>query len=171
MAETTEQYVARVMGYLGARDPLRVMARTPRRLERIVSGVSPRLARQRPAPDKWSIREIVCHLADAELALAWRLRNMLATPGVRLQWWDENVWPDACGYDRTPMVQALDVFRVLRASNLALVKAVGTRRWSSAYGLHDTRGRQTVTDFIRMEAAHDLNHLARIAAILARSSR
>ncbi|HLK19411.1 MAG TPA: DinB family protein [Bryobacteraceae bacterium] len=44
--------------------------------------MSPEVLIRRPAPEKWSIAEIVAHLADAELAMGWRLRNMLANPGV-----------------------------------------------------------------------------------------
>jgi predicted enzyme related to lactoylglutathione lyase len=41
---------------------------------------------------------IRAHLADAELAMGWRLRSMLATPGVHLQWWDEHLWSEKCNF-------------------------------------------------------------------------
>jgi hypothetical protein len=67
---------------------------TPSQLERRLRDVAPEEWIRRPAPEKWSIAEIVAHLADAELAMGWRLRNMLANPGVALTWWDEAVWEE-----------------------------------------------------------------------------
>ncbi len=168
MAESFEEYRTRVLGHLGDRDPLRVQAATPGRLERLTSQVSPRVLRRRPAPGKWSVVEIVAHLADAELAMGWRLRNMLATPGVSLQWWDEQLWSEVCGYSRIPVAKSLGVFRTLRAANLALLRLVPRQRWQAGYGVHDKRGRQTIAEFVTMEAAHDLNHIEQIAAILRR---
>lgn len=166
MAEPFEEYRTRVLGYLGDRDPLRVQAATPRRLMRLTSRVSPRVLRRRPARNKWSVAEIVAHMADAELAMGWRFRNMLATPGVSLQWWDEQLWSEACGYSRIPVAKSLEVFRTLRAANLALLRSIPRRRWQSCYGVHDKRGRQTISEFVTMEAAHDLNHLRQVEALL-----
>jgi hypothetical protein len=169
LAETFEDYRKRVLSYLGDRAPLRVLAATPARLDRIVSDLPPFLLSRRPAPGKWSIREILAHLADAELAMAWRIRNMIATPGVRLAWWDEHLWSDRLGYARVPVSRSLRVFAALRDSNMALLKSVGPVARRQRYGVHDTRGRQTVEAFVRMEAAHDLNHMRQIAAIAART--
>ena len=170
MAESFEEYQARVLAYLGGRDPLSVQASTPRQIERLTSGVSARVLSRRPAAGKWSVAEIVAHLADAELAMGWRLRSMLASPGVRLQWWDEHLWSDVCAYSRIPVARSLAVFRTLRESNLALLRSVTRDKWESCYGVHDKRGRQTVAEFVKMEAAHDLNHIRQVAAILKRAS-
>jgi hypothetical protein len=171
MAETFEEYRSRILGYLGDRDPLRVQAATPTRLERLIRDASPRALARRPDPEKWSVVEIVAHLADAELAMGWRLRNMLATPGVRLQWWDEHLWSEKCGYKRMPPRRSVATFRALRESNLALLRSVPRRQWQAAYGLHDTRGRQTIAEFVRMEAGHDLNHLLQIERLMGRKVR
>jgi hypothetical protein len=166
MSEAFDEYRTRVLGYLGDRDPVRVLAGTPARLDQRIRGVSRRALGCRPAPGKWSIIEILAHLADAELAIGWRFRNMVATPGVRLQWWDEHLWAQKCGYQRIPAALSLATFRALRASNLALLRSVPRATWESCHGVHDTRGRQTIADFVRMEAAHDLNHLLQIERLL-----
>ena len=134
----------------------------------MMNHVPSRLVRRRPAPGKWCVAEIMAHLADAELAIGWRFRNMIATPGVRLQWWDEQLWSEACRYSRIPIMQSLAVFRSLRAANLALLHRVPRRQWESCYGVHDKFGRQTVLEFVTLTAAHDLNHLLQVAAILKR---
>ena len=169
MAETFDEYKNRILGYLGHRDPIRVQRAIPAKLHRLLRGVPRRVLTRRPAPEKWSIVEIVAHLADAELAMAWRLRNMLATPGVSLPWWDEHLWSQKLNYAHIAPHRSIATFRALRESNLALLRSVPRKRWSSSYGVHDKRGRQTVIDFVRMEAAHDLNHLLQIQRLLAAS--
>src|SRR5580658_548798 len=100
MAETFEAYRHRVLSYLGDEEPIGVQQATPSELERRLRDVAPEQLLRRPAPEKWSIAEIVAHLADAELAMGWRLRNMLANPGVALTWRDQAVWAERLGYAR-----------------------------------------------------------------------
>src|SRR5437588_450214 len=67
MNETVQQYIQRITSYMEGKQPLTVQAATPKRLERLIKGVSTSKLRKRPAPDKWSVSEIVAHLADAEI--------------------------------------------------------------------------------------------------------
>jgi hypothetical protein len=82
MAETFEAYRDRVLSYLGDEEPIGVHQTTPSQLERRLLDLPPEELIRRPAPERWSIAQIVAHLADAELAMGRRLRNMLANPGV-----------------------------------------------------------------------------------------
>src|SRR5262245_47965420 len=102
MTETFDQYRTRVLSYLGGRDPLRVQRRTPTEIARLLKSIPRATLLRHPAEDKWSIVEIVAHLADAELAMTWRLRSMVATPGVPLAWWNEAVWARRLKYQRVP---------------------------------------------------------------------
>lgn len=169
MAETFTEYRTRVLGYLGTRDPIRVQRAMPAALERRLRRLPRAVATRRPAPGKWSIAEIVAHLADAELAMGWRLRSMLATPGVALAWWDQDKWAARLGYAARPVGESAALFRALRASNLRLLAAVPRRWWDTSAGVHEVRGRQTVAEFVALEAAHDLNHLRQIDRILAQT--
>ena len=166
-SESFAEYRARVLSYLGSRDPIRVQRGTPAALRRRLAGVARPTLTRRPAAAKWSIAEIVAHMADAELAMGWRLRGMLATPGVALAWWDQDRWASRLGYSMGPVGAALELFQALRQSNLRLLAAVPAEWWDECYGIHEVRGRQTVREFVAMEAAHDLNHLRQIDAILA----
>lgn len=166
MAEGFAEYRERVLGYLGARDPIRVQRSTPSAVERRIRGRSRALLTRRPRAGKWSIVEIVAHMADAELAMGWRLRGMLATPGVALAWWDQDLWADRLSYGSSTAGEHAALFRALRAGNLRVLAAVPRRWWSECYGVHEVRGRQTVAEFVALEAAHDLNHLRQIDAIL-----
>ncbi|HKP35259.1 MAG TPA: DinB family protein [Pyrinomonadaceae bacterium] len=168
MAETFEAYRNRVLSYLGDQEPVGVQQATPSQLELRLRDVAREELIRRPAPEKWSIAEIVAHLADAELAMGWRLRNMLANPGVGLTWWDEAAWAERLGYAQQEASFSLGVFRALRDSNLRLLASVPRSQWAECYGVHEVRGRQTVEEFVRLEAAHDLNHLRQIDSILGR---
>jgi len=67
MPETAQQYIQRMLGNIQGQDALKVQATTAKKLERLVKGVPASKLRKRPAPDKWSVAEIVAHLADAEI--------------------------------------------------------------------------------------------------------
>lgn len=166
MPESFNEYRARVSGLLGSRDPMRVLAATPRRLTLLTKRSARAALVRRPVPGKWSALEIVAHLADAELAFGWRVRNMVATPGVPLQWWDEHLWSQKCRYIETPLHVALGAFQAMRSANLALLRSLPRASYRAAFGVHQTRGRQTLHDFVVMEAAHDLNHLHQIERLL-----
>ena len=71
MVETFEAYRTRVLSYLGDEEPIGVQQATPSQLESRLRDVAPEELIRRPAPEKWSIAEIVAHLADAELAMGW----------------------------------------------------------------------------------------------------
>ena len=166
MAESFEEYRQRILGDLGSRDPMRVLVATPRRLARLVEGQSRQVLARRPAPGKWSVREIVAHLVDAELAFSWRLRSITVSPGVALPWWDEQLWSEVLGYSRIPTRVSLSAFAAGRAANIHLLRRLPPPLMARANGVHPKRGRQTLHDFVVMEAAHDLNHLRQIQALL-----
>src|SRR4029453_4700872 len=166
MAETFEAYRNRVLSYLGDEEPIAVQQASPSQVDRRLRDVAPAELIKRPGPEKWSIAEIVAHLGEAELAMGWRLRNMLANPGVALTWWDEAAWAERLGYTQQDANLSVAVFRTLRESNLRLLASVPPAGWAECYGVHEKRGRQTVEEFVRLEAAHDLNHLRQIDHIL-----
>lgn len=166
MTESFSEYRLRVLGYLGSRDPVRVLRATPNLLSRLLAGAPRAVLATRPAAGKWSVLEIVAHLADAELAMSWRIRNAIATPGVALTWWDEALWADRLGYQQTPWRESLTVFKALRVANLALLRSLPPAAWDTSHGMHAKRGRQSVRDFVTLEAAHDLNHLRQVRALL-----
>ncbi|HEY2472690.1 MAG TPA: DinB family protein [Terracidiphilus sp.] len=134
MAETFEAYRTRLLSYLGDEEPIDVQQATPSELDRRLLDVGPEELIRRPRPEKWSIVEIVAHLADAELAMGWRLRNMLANPGVALTWWDQAVWAERLGYLQQDASLSAEVFLALRVSNLRLLESVPRAWWWSAMG-------------------------------------
>lgn len=112
-----------------------------------------------PAPGKWSAAEIVCHLADCEIAFAFRLRQTLAEDSHVLQPFDQEKW--AAPYPGLSANDALAAFRALRTWNLQLIrKSLPTS--ASKPVTHPERGTMTFQTIVETMAGHDLNHLAQL---------
>ena len=82
MSETAQQYIQRILGNLEGQQPLKVQATTAKKIEKLLKGVPAAKLRKRPAPDKWSMAEIVMHLADTEIVGGYRMRMILGSPGT-----------------------------------------------------------------------------------------
>ena len=165
MNETVQQYTERILGYTNGEKPLKVQAATPKKLERLVKGVSPAKLRKRPGPEKWSVGEILAHLADVEIVVGWRMRSILGAPGTEVQAYDQNAWVTALHYEKRDPRASLTQMRVLREANLAMLKTLTPEQWKQ-FGMHSERGQETIERIVRMVAGHDLNHIQQIERIL-----
>jgi hypothetical protein len=146
-------------------NPLKMQAAAPARLAKLLKGVSPAKARKRPAPGKWSIAEIVAHIADTELVGGYRMRAILGQPGTPIIGFDQDAWVTALHYDKRDLKRSFEQYRALREANLALLKSLTPEQWKHE-GLHSERGPESVETMARMYAGHDLNHFEQIARIL-----
>jgi hypothetical protein len=106
----------------------------------------------------------VCHLADTEVANAWRYRKVLAEDEVGLTAWDQDRWAAGHQYRRQDFRLALEQFRILRARNLALLKVVGRKVWERTAN-HPTFGTLSAGQMVVHLAHHDANHLGQIERI------
>jgi hypothetical protein len=165
MTETPQQYTARIMNNLSGQEPMKVLAATPRKIERLFKNASPAKLKKRPAPGKWSAAEIVAHLADAEIVLGYRVRAILGAPGTPIQAFDQDSWAEAGHYAQRNPRQSLEQLGALREGNLALYKSLTSEQWKH-FGIHSERGQESVEHIARMMAGHDLNHLQQIERIL-----
>jgi hypothetical protein len=164
MQETPQQYIKRILGHTEGKDPIRVQRETPKKLAALARKLNKKQLTPKPAPDKWSISEILAHLADAELVASWRLRHIIGNNGAPIQAFDQNVWAETFDYAHRDPKESLEVFQVLRANNLAMLKALPKELWEN-YGMHQERGKESVAHIVRMYAGHDLNHLAQVERI------
>jgi len=163
--ETSQQYIQRMFTYIDGKDPLRVQRETPKKLEKLIKPLSKKQLTQRPEPGKWSIAEILAHLADAELVGGWRMRLIIGSNGVSIQPFDQDVWAETFAYARRDPAASLEAFRALRENNLAMLKALPKNLWEN-YGMHQERGKETISHIVRMFAGHDLNHLGQVEGIV-----
>jgi hypothetical protein len=165
MQETPQQYTQRILSYAKGTDPLRIQQATAKKLASLLKGKTKKQLTRRPAPDKWSVAEIMAHLADVEIAVGWRLRLVLTANAVSIQAYDQDAWAATFGYGRRDPRQSLALFQINRDANIRLVKSVPRELWNN-YGVHQERGNETVTRIVTLVAGHDLNHLNQIEAIL-----
>jgi len=165
MQETADQYTRRLLGYLVGKPGLRVQQATPKKLALLTKRLDRKKLAQRPAPEKWSVAEILAHLADSELVIAWRLRLILTSNGAPIQAYDQNVWATTFNYRRRNPKESLERFRVLRESNVALLKAA-PKNLLENYGMHAERGKETISHLMNLVAGHDLNHLRQVERIV-----
>ena len=165
MKETPQEYTKRILGHSENSDPMKVQAATAKKIERLIKGVPAAKLRKRPGPEKWSISEIIVHLADAEIVVGWRMRWILGSPGAPIQAFDQDTWVKSGHYDKRDARLSLEQYRVVRDSNLALLKSLTPEQWKQ-FGLHAERGQESIEHIVKMMAGHDLNHLGQIERIL-----
>jgi uncharacterized damage-inducible protein DinB len=150
---------------LGRRNILIALASAPRAIRRALGRTSRRRLVRRPAPREWSATQILGHLLDAEVALAFRMRKLAAEPGAAIVAWDQEKWTDGLGHHRADARTLLVAYGALRAANLEQVRRLSPAQRAAA-GRHPEYGRIRVREMLEHWAEHDLNHLAQIRAAL-----
>lgn len=166
MAETFAEYAQRIRGYLAGRDPLESMQHAPADLVNLLKNLPEDVAMERPQPGKWSIAEIIAHLADTELAAGYRFRAIAGgKDGMPISGYDQDLWAVAGNYRAAKMEDSLKTFLAIREANLRYLKGLPESSWRK-YGIHSERGRETVRELVELVAGHDLNHISQIRKIL-----
>jgi hypothetical protein len=148
-------------GHMDNQAPMDVIAATPRRLAQLIETIGAGRLETPPAPGKWSARDIVCHLADAEIAFGFRLRQTLAEDHHVIQPFDQDLWAKA--YPEGDIQLALATLTALRAWNTAL----------GDFGkkvTHPERGAMTFQTIVETMAGHDRNHIKQLEAIVSQAS-
>src|SRR5712671_5788506 len=99
------------------------------------------------APGKWSIRQIVAHLADAELVGAHRMRRVAAEENPTLTAFDQDAWVKNLDYARRKPKQSLETFRRIRAENYELLKDLPGASFERS-GMHTEDGPVTLLSLL-----------------------
>ena len=135
MPETPQQYTQRIIAHTDNKEPLQVQQTTAKKLSTLIRKLNKKQLTRRPAPGKWSIAEILAHLADTELAGGWRMRMILTQNGTPVQAFDQDAWVAAGRYGQRDPRKCLEQFRVVREANLALLKSLSPDQWKH-FGIH-----------------------------------
>jgi hypothetical protein len=123
-------------------------------------GISDRELDARPAPGRWSAREIVHHLADSEMTSAIRLRRLLAEDRPMIQGYDQAEYARRLHYNR-PIQASLDAFRAARQTTAEILDRLAETDWTRE-GTHSDSGRYTVERWLEIYAEHAHNHADQI---------
>jgi tRNA-binding EMAP/Myf-like protein len=165
MPETPQTYTARLLALAAGADALEILASTPRRIGELLAGPTVAELRRQPSPRRWSVAQIVSHLADSELVFAYRVRQILAAPGTPIQAYDQEAWASALHYDANDAFEALALLTVLRAANIRLLAPLDAEE-RRRFGTHSERGEESITQLMSLQAGHDRNHLAQIERLV-----
>jgi hypothetical protein len=159
------EYKARILSYVEGKDPIEVQRETPQLLAQLVNGVPGGRLRERPADNKWSVTEILAHLAAAEIGSSWRYRQMIEHNGCSLSPYDQELWNALGDYASRSPEDSLQLFRLLREANLRMFEHLTPEQWQCK-GIHAERGEMTVEALARQIPGHDLNHVEQSRKIL-----
>jgi len=145
-------------------DTLERFRRGPELLAVVLTGVYGEEIDFAPAPGRWSIRQIVAHLADTEIVAAQWFRQVLAEENPRLGDFDQDAWANHLDYARRQPKQSLESFRRLRGENYELLKEVNESAFARV-GIHTARGPVSLRELVDSRAAHVESHARQLQAI------
>jgi hypothetical protein len=114
----------------------------------------------RPAPGKWTAREVVHHLADSEMTSAIRLRLLLAVNNPQISGYDQDEFARRLYYDR-PIAASLDAFAAARRTTAEILDRMSEVEWARE-GTHTEHGRYSVSKWLEIYAVHAHGHAEQI---------
>ena len=154
---------------LAGQDPAQVLRETPARLAELLRPLSAEAIERKPGANKWSIRELLCHLADCELAWGFRLRitygasdaqgSVSEQAGPGLQAFDQDAWSRAYEGSCYTTATARSTWSALRQWNLALIEGLSEADKAKP-ATHPELGPMSLWHIVEIAAGHDLHHLA-----------
>jgi hypothetical protein len=109
----------------------------------------------------WSPNEVAAHLADAEVAFGWRLRQTISEDEPELQGWDQEHWATALQYQKRSTEASLDAYAAARDANLELLRMLDDAGWERRFR-HSEFGPLTLRAMVKHHSDHDLAHLRQI---------
>src|SRR3954451_21634079 len=150
---------------LDGREPVSAMRDTTARSRAVVGDWRPDQFERTYAPGKWTARQILTHLAQSEIALGFRARMALTTPGYAAQYFDQDTW--MARESATTGHDALDAFAGTAAMNIALFAALSEADRATKLA-HPEYGLLTVDWIVHQMAGHQIHHLKQLEQIAGR---
>ncbi|MEP7343416.1 MAG: DinB family protein [Acidobacteriota bacterium] len=142
-------------------------------LEQLIFSIPSKLVVQRQEETQWSVLEIVCHLADAELLASARIRRIITQDRPNLWGYQQEQWATALNYRQRRIETVLARFALLRRENAELLESVDAQVWHQT-GAHDVYGtltlQQLIEDYLNHTAKH-LDQIGRVAAEISQSDQ
>ena len=153
-----DAYRRSLLTALGDRDPAVVLAAGAEATKALATGAGSSL-RLSPEPGEWSVLECIAHLADSELVTAVRLRWIAAEDRPDIAGYDQALWVSEMHQVEEDPEVLLGAFEANRRWNLALWERLPVAA-RARYGVHRERGPESIELLVRLQAGHDIVHLA-----------
>jgi uncharacterized damage-inducible protein DinB len=139
--------------------------KSPKEIAAAVSGLSDKLLRHKPAPDKWCILEVLGHLADVEIVYAYRIRQMLADEKPAIAPMDQNAWARNLDYLETPAPELIAAYGLNRHRTVQLLRRLRPEDLEKS-AFHPELNRQvTVAEMLEKISSHGAGHLKQIETL------
>ena len=142
------------------------MDRTADDLLSAIKGTPDHLLAKRPDDKNWSPIEVLCHLRDTEESFMARFQTIMVMDEPKFPPVEPDRWASDRQYQRNDAREAIAAFRVRRDESLKFLRGLRPEQMARG-GLHATRGRMTIADFVGLMAWHDDNHLDQLKRALA----
>lgn len=167
MQESPHEYAARISSYVTGKNFLQQIQKSPRRITALLRGKPPAGLTRRPAPERWSVAEILAHLTEAEIAFGYRIRLIAGAPGTPIQAFNQDQWQANAKYLQKDPRQAAVFFENLRWLNVLFIKSLSPDALDR-FGVHEERGQESIRRLTELMAGHDENHIRQLESILKR---
>ena len=141
---------------------LEAAEKSPKQIAAAVSGVSDKVLRYKPSPDKWCILEILAHLADMEYLYAYRIRQMLADKNPVIAPIDQDAWAKNLGYLQSSVPELVALYGLNRHATLQLLRRIQVSDLEKSARHPEKPQPVTVADYLQMMSKHGPNHLEQI---------
>lgn len=141
---------------------LEVAEKSPKEIAAAVSGLSDKILRYKPSPGKWSVLEVLAHLADIEIVYGYRLRQMLADKDPVIAPMDQDAWAKNLGYVDSLPAEMIALYGLNRHANLKLLRRLKADDLKKSAFHPELKSQVTVADLVERMAEHGTTHLGQI---------
>ena len=115
----------------------------------------------KPAPNRWSIKEIILHMADSEANSYVRCRKIIAENGSNVLIYDQDKWAENLKYRDQNIETSLELFKQLRLNTYNLLLSISDDKWEN-YCMHPEHGRVTLRDWLKTYTDHVNIHISQM---------
>ena len=136
--------------------------KSPKQIAAAVTGLSDKVLRYKPTPDKWCILEILGHLADMEVLYAYRFRQMLADKKPVIAPIDQDDWARNLGYMERPPAELVALYGLNRHANVQLLRRLKPGDLNKSAYHPELKQDVTVAEYVEKIGTHGANHLEQI---------
>jgi hypothetical protein len=145
--------------------------KSPKEIAAAVSGLSEKVLRYKPSPERWCVLEILGHLADVEIIYGYRLRQMLADTKPVIAPLDQNAWARNLNYLDSPAAELVAFYGLARHHNLRLLRSLKASDFSKSAFHPEMQREMAVADLVERMGGHGAAHLQQIEKLKAAATK
>lgn len=157
---------ARYVDALAGDDAFTSFRKAPKRMAKLLKGLSKRELSRVPPDGGWSILQVLAHLADGEFVLGARMRMAAAHDTPPIHPYDEKLFATRLGVENARADDLLECFAGTRRANVLFLERLPEGARARA-GLHAERGLESIETMLAIYAGHDRIHEAQIERVRA----